>query len=79
MHTKQFAGEAPQELWLAWDLLPGLPAEERLSHLCRWVLEAESTGLTYGLRLPERLIPPGSSPAQRSQCLEALALFGEKP
>lgn len=79
MHTKQFAGEAPQELWLAWELLPGLPVEERLSRLCRWVLEADAAGLVYGLRLQERTIAPGSGPAQRSQCLEALALFGERP
>ncbi|MFA7382750.1 MAG: DUF58 domain-containing protein [Desulfurivibrionaceae bacterium] len=79
MHSKQFAGEAAQELWLAWDLLPGLPTEDRLAHLCRWVLEADEAGLAYGLRLPERIIPPGSGPAQRSQCLEALALHGEQP
>jgi uncharacterized protein (DUF58 family) len=79
LHTKQFAGETAQELWLAWELLPGLAPEEKLSHLCRWVLEADSGGLAYGLRLPARTIPPGSGPAQRSQCLEALALFGERP
>lgn len=78
MHIKQFAGEAPQELWLAWELLPGLATEERLSRLCRWVLEADAAGLAYGLRLPERTIPPGSGPAQRLCCLEALALHGER-
>lgn len=79
MHTKQFAGEAPQELWLDWNLLPGLlPTEEKLSQLCRWVLEADNGGLRYGLRLPERSIAPGFGPAQRSLCLEALALFGER-
>jgi uncharacterized protein (DUF58 family) len=78
MHIKQFAGEAAQELWLAWEQLPGLPTEERLSRLCRWVLEADTAGLAYGLRLPERVIAPGFGPAQRSQCLEALALYGER-
>lgn len=79
MHTKQFAGEAAQELWLAWDLLPGLPTEERLSRLCRWVLEADTAGLAYGLRLPEQTIASGFGPAQRRRCLEALALHGERP
>lgn len=77
MHTKQFAGEAAQELWLAWELLPNLTAEARLSRLCRWVLEADAAGLAYGLRLPDRIITPDFGPAQRRRCLEALALFGE--
>ena len=59
--------------------MPGLPPEERLARLCRWVLEADEAGLAYGLRLPELIIPPGSGPTQRSQCLKALALFGEQP
>lgn len=79
MHTKQFAGEAAQELWLAWELLPGLTVEERLSRLCRWVLEADAAGLAYGLRLPDRAIAPDLGPAQRRRCLEALALYGERP
>lgn len=79
MYLKQFAGEAAQELWLAWELLPGLATEERLARLCRWILEADEAGLAYGLRLPERSIAPGSGPAQRRHCLEALALHGEQP
>ncbi|WP_197722823.1 DUF58 domain-containing protein [Sulfurivermis fontis] len=79
MHTKQFAGEAAQELWLAWELLPGVAPEARLSRLCRWVLEADAAGLAYGLRLPDRTIAPDFGPAQRRRCLEALALYGERP
>ena len=79
MHTKQFAGEAAQELWLAWELLPGLAVEARLSRLCRWVLEADAAGLAYGLRLPDRVIAPDFGPGQRRRCLEALALYGERP
>jgi uncharacterized protein (DUF58 family) len=78
MHSKQFAGEAAQELWLAWEQMPGLPTEERLARLCRWVLEADEAGLAYGLRLPERVIAPDSGPAQRHHCLKALALHGER-
>lgn len=79
LHSKQFAGEAAQELWLAWELLPGLDVEARLSRLCRWVLEADAAGLAYGLRLPDRSIAPGLGPAQRRRCLEALARYGEQP
>lgn len=79
IHTKLFSGEAAQELWLAWDLLPGLDTETRLSRLCRWVLEADAAGIRYGLRLPTRVIAPDFGPGQRRRCLEALALFGDKP
>jgi len=79
MYTKQFAGEQAQELWLSWELLPGLATEARLSRLCRWVLEADAAGLSYGLRLPDRNIAPGFGPSQRRRCLEALALYGERP
>ena len=53
MLTKQFTGEAAAELWLEWARLPaGLDAETRLSRLTGWVLEAERSGVHYGLRLP---------------------------
>ncbi len=77
MQTKQFSGEAAQELWLAWELLPGTAPELRLRRLCRWVLEADGAGLAYGLTLPDRRIEPAIGAAHRRVCLEALALFGE--
>ncbi len=77
MQIKQFSGEAQQELWLAWELLPGTAPELRLQRLCRWVLEADGAGLTYGLALPGRRIEPAIGAAHRRVCLEALALFGE--
>lgn len=77
MQTKQFSGEQEQELWLAWELLPGIAPEQRLQRLCRWVLEADAAGLAYGLALPDRRIAPSLGAAHRRTCLEALALFGE--
>ena len=32
---------------------PGRDLEERLSQICRWVLEAEAAGMRYGLELPD--------------------------
>lgn len=75
--TKQFAGRAPVELWLRWDALPqAMDIESRLSHLARWVIEAERGQLTYGLRLPGDTVAPGNGPAHRNTCLRALALHG---
>jgi len=74
--TKQFSGQAETELWLDWaQLPPQIGVEERLSHLTRWVLDAQAAGLTYGLRLPGSTVEMAVGEAQRDRCLEALALF----
>jgi uncharacterized protein (DUF58 family) len=79
MLTKQFTGEASAELWLDWArLAPQLPVEQRLSRLAGWVLEAERSGMQYGLRLPGVEIAPGRGDTQRAACLQALALFDAK-
>ncbi len=75
--TKQFAGRADAELWLAWDVLPPtLNTEQRLSHLTRWVIEADALGMAYGLRLPGTTLSLSSGPTHRNDCLHALALHG---
>lgn len=82
MLTKQFTGEAAQELWLDWQLLPAsLAVETRLSRLAGWVLEAERAGASYGLRLPGVELAPARGDAHRAACLQALALHeaGESP
>lgn len=76
MLTKQFFGQALPELWLDWDDLAGMATEERLSRLCRWVLDAQNAGLSYGLRIPGSILAPGNGEAHQRTCLESLALFG---
>jgi len=74
--TKQFIGQADAELWLDWNDLPaGLDDESKLSRLCRWVLDAESAGISYGLRLPGKELSLAYGEQHRHNCLEALALF----
>lgn len=73
--SKQFDGSARGELWLDWAAVsPRLDAESALSRLARWVIDAESAGVRFGLRLPGVEIPPDAGPGQRARCLEALAL-----
>lgn len=74
-HTKQFASAAGRFVWLDWDALPVRDTEERLSLLCRWVLDAEQQGIAYGLRLPTVTLAPGIGTVHRDRCLEALAVF----
>lgn len=72
---KQFSTPVGNALWLDWDQLPDLTVEARLSRLCRWVLQAERGGQTYGLRVPGGVVEPGSGVTHKLQCLETLALF----
>lgn len=75
--VKQFAETEAEELWLDWQALPpGWPPEQRLSQLCRWVLDAEAAGRRYGLRLPGVHLPPAHGASHRHACLAALALHG---
>ena len=74
--TKRFSGTGEQTRWFEWEDLAGLEDETRLSVLCRWVLTAHAAGMTYGMKLPGVVFPPGSGEEQRDRCLQALALFG---
>lgn len=75
LYSKQYSGEQSSELWLDYEATYGLPPEDRLSQLCRWVLDAEKLGLHYGLLLPNLKITPGVGDIHKAKCLEALALF----
>ena len=74
MHTKEFRAALAQSVWLDWDALATLEPETRLSLLCRAALDAEASGIAYGLRLPGVSLGPDSGAAHQHRCLEALAL-----
>jgi uncharacterized protein (DUF58 family) len=69
-----------QPEWLDWSALDGLDTEERLSQLCRWVLQCEGGHpRPYGLKLPGAEIAPGHGAPHRARCLRALAAHGTSP
>ena len=76
---RSYTDPAADPEWLAWDDLPALAPETRLSQLCRWVLDCDAAGRPYGLRLPGITLPPAHGPAQRRACLRALAAHGDAP
>jgi uncharacterized protein (DUF58 family) len=76
LQTKQYTAYADRCVWLDWEMFPGLGIEQRLSHLCYWVLSFESAGEEYGLRLPGLEIATGLGEAHREHVLRALALHG---
>ena len=74
LHTKKFAGNNEQELWLDWRVLNKADTEKNLSQLATWVLEADKTEMNYGLWLPGNRIAPSLGPMHKQKCLKALAL-----
>ena len=58
--------------------LHALAPETRLSRLAAWVLQADRTGLPYGLRLGVLTLAPALGAGQRDACLRALALHGSQ-
>jgi uncharacterized protein (DUF58 family) len=74
--SKQYGGEqALEEIRLDYEQTPGHNVEERLSQLCRWVVDAEQAGISYGFALPGLKLPPDRGVTHYRKCLEALALF----
>jgi uncharacterized protein (DUF58 family) len=76
--TKQFTARAEGVVYLNFSALQSSDAEEKLSQLALWVIEAERAQRPYGLRLPGAEIPPGIGQSQFHQCLRALSLFEVK-
>ena len=76
--TKQYTAYADHSVWLDWDMFAGLGAEQRLSHLCYWVLEFYRRGEEYGLRLPSVVIEPALGEKHRDAILKELALYGNE-
>jgi len=76
LQTKHYTAYADRSVWLDWELFPAAGIEQRLSHLCYWVLEFDSRGEEYGLRLPNVVIQPSVGDQHRDRVLKELALFG---
>ena len=74
LFTRQYSGVQSSEIWLDYAQTIGSDQEERLSQMCRWVLDADNAGLAYGFRLAGLIIKPNQGDKHSKQCLEALAL-----
>lgn len=74
-HSKAFAGQPQQGLWLRLQMTPGQQTEERLGYLTHAVLQLEQRGITYGLALGRNQLAPGQGAAHKEQALMRLALY----
>jgi uncharacterized protein (DUF58 family) len=76
LYSKQYSGShIASEVWLHYDTAAGYNTEQRLSQLCRWVIDAERAEIRYGLVLPNLKLMPSCGAVHYRQCLEALALL----
>lgn len=73
--TKQFTVEEEGVLYFDFSALHLADAEERLSQLALWVIEAERARRPYSLRLPGVEILPAIGQSHFHQCMRALSLF----
>ncbi|MGF1528795.1 MAG: DUF58 domain-containing protein [Candidatus Competibacterales bacterium] len=75
--VKYFTGQHRPELTLDFAEVPG-DVETRLSQLCRWVLQAEAVGLSYGLRLgDQKALSPASGGGDSRRRRPARAWLGK--
>ncbi|MFY9179676.1 MAG: DUF58 domain-containing protein [Venatoribacter sp.] len=75
--TKEFSQAAGANHEFNFDSLVGLPTEQRLSHLCAWLLEAQQQEWSFALVLPTQTLALNRGDEHVRQCLTALALYGK--
>ncbi len=74
--VREYEQHRSEQLLLDWQLTAGLPHEQRIRRLARWIDDAEREGRRYALRLPgQASVPMGSGATHRHLCLRALALM----
>ena len=74
---KNFTAETGGEMLLDMTLIKSNDLEQKLSILCRAILDAEKGNIRYGLRLSNGVnINPNQGKAHCHHCLKALALYG---
>ena len=74
--VREYEQHRSDQLLLDWQLTAGLPYEQRIRRLARWVDDAEREGRRYALSIPAQApIPMGLGAAHRHRCLRALALM----
>ncbi len=75
--TVEYETVSPSSVNLSWmSLPPSMSAEDKLSQLCFWVVEAEKTGARYQLEMPNHTLPFDRGSNHYHACLRTLALWG---
>ncbi len=74
LRVKVFAGADRAPPHFEWSATDG-NTEQRLSQLCRWIVDADSAQQAFGLTLPALRLAPSVEPQHVRDCLAALARF----
>lgn len=77
--VREFERPRGGELRLDWESTAGLPYEQRIRRLARWVDDAEREGRRYALQVPGQDLPAGQGAPHRHRCLRTLALLPQEP
>jgi len=75
LYTKEFQGARLETLWIDWFDIDAKNDEHRLSIMTAYIINAENRHQPYGLKLPDKTIPPNTGNKHYHRCLTALALF----
>jgi uncharacterized protein (DUF58 family) len=75
LYCREMETPGEESCELNWYLMPGGDAEEKLSIMTAWVLQAEKRGIPYSLELPTAALPADLGEEHRDACLKILALF----
>jgi uncharacterized protein (DUF58 family) len=75
--VREYRDTAGATRTLDFDSLAPLPTEQRLSQLCRWVLDTTERGEFFTLVLPRQNPAAGTGAAHLQHCLIALSRYGE--
>ena len=73
--VREYEAAVARDIDLDWSLTRGLPYEDRIRRLARWVVEAERSGSRYALAVPGQRIAANRGAPHRHACLRALALL----
>ena len=77
LYTKEFDGaQGEAALWLKWENVQAIGNEDKLSQLCRWILDIHGAGREFGIELPGTTIEPAHGEEHLHACLTVLALYG---
>ena len=71
-------GSGDASVYLAWDDTVGIAYEQRISSLCRWILDYQKQGIEFGLKLPGFNSAPANNFAHVHQCLYQLAIMPQQ-
>jgi uncharacterized protein (DUF58 family) len=73
--SKIFSGSNTRDYWIRWNELSSHDTEQKLSQICRLLINAEQRGDRYGLELPSQTFTIDQGYQHQHRCLKAIALM----